>query len=67
MRQQILLIAVAEILFEKKVVDFKMNDDSMSAVTTADGTNFDADAVILATGHSARDIFQIALFKKNKN
>jgi uncharacterized protein len=52
-----------EFLFEKKVVDFKIDENKISAVITADGNNFKADAIILATGHSARDIF-ILLNKK---
>ncbi|MGK2863062.1 MAG: NAD(P)/FAD-dependent oxidoreductase [Chitinophagaceae bacterium] len=62
-REQILLCG-AEIWFNKKVVDFKMNAGSLSEITTTDGTNFGADAFILATGHSARDIFQM-LYSKN--
>ncbi len=46
-----------EVLFEKKVVDFKITDSKIAFVTTQDGETFTADAYILATGHSARDIF----------
>ncbi len=53
-----------EFLFEKKVVDFKIDRNKISAVLTADGNSFKADAIILATGHSARDIF-ILLNDKN--
>ena len=53
-----------ELLFEKKVVDFKTDENKISAAITADGNSFKADAIILATGHSARDIF-ILLNKKN--
>src|SRR5215212_789786 len=45
-----------EVFFERKVVDFLIKDEKISGVKTADQTSFDADAVILATGHSARDI-----------
>lgn len=46
-------------LFNKKVVDFIVEADSIKGVTTADGERFNAEAVILATGHSARDIFTL--------
>ncbi len=50
--------------FNKKVIDFNISADSIKAVTTADGDRFEADAFILATGHSARDIFQLLADKK---
>lgn len=46
-------------LFEKKVVDFILQDNAIKKVKTADGDLFEAGAVILATGHSARDIFHL--------
>lgn len=52
------------ILFEKKVVDFVIKDNVIAAAITADGNRFEGDAVILATGHSARDIFEL-LHNKN--
>lgn len=51
-------------LFEKKVTDFVIKDDSIIAAATADGDSVSASAYILATGHSARDIFGL-LFHKN--
>jgi uncharacterized FAD-dependent dehydrogenase len=51
-------------LFEKKVVDFILHDGIIRGVKTADGHTFDGSAVILATGHSARDIFQLLHRKK---
>jgi hypothetical protein len=51
-------------LFEKKVVDFILHDERIVAVKTADGDSFDGSAVILATGHSARDIFHLLHRKK---
>jgi uncharacterized FAD-dependent dehydrogenase len=50
-------------LFEKKVTDIIISNDEIKAVKTADGL-FSADAYILATGHSARDIFTLLT---NKN
>ncbi len=53
-----------EFLFEKKVVDFIIKDNEIKGVKTADGNSFEGKAVILATGHSARDIFELIYSKK---
>jgi uncharacterized protein len=53
-----------EVLFEKKVIDFLVEKDQLQGVTTADGEAHRADAVVLATGHSARDIFNLLHSKK---
>ncbi|MBL0182581.1 MAG: NAD(P)/FAD-dependent oxidoreductase [Chitinophagaceae bacterium] len=58
MREQLIQCG-AEVLFEKKVVDLIIENDKVSSVKTADGNVFEADAFILATGHSARDIFEL--------
>ena len=50
--------------FDKKVTEFVIEKDKIKSVITADGDSFRGDAVILATGHSARDIFAL-LEKKN--
>ena len=62
-REQILQCG-GQFFFEKKVVDLAISDDRIQSVVTADGDRFQADAVLLATGHSARDIFQL-LHQKN--
>jgi len=46
-----------EFLFEKKLVDFQTDKDGIHSAITADGNTFKASEIILATGHSARDIF----------
>ncbi|MEJ7611866.1 MAG: FAD-dependent protein [Ferruginibacter sp.] len=48
-----------EIHFEKKVEDLIIKDGKIAEVKTADGDRLSADAFILATGHSARDIFHL--------
>ena len=53
-----------EFYFNKKVTDFIIEEDEMKAVKTADGDLFPGDSFILATGHSARDIFTL-LHQKN--
>lgn len=58
MRKQI-IDSGGEFLFEKKVTGLLTNQNTITGVETADGHQFSADAVILATGHSARDIFEM--------
>lgn len=48
-----------QFLFEKRVTGFRIISEQISTVLTADGDEFIGDAVILATGHSARDIFEL--------
>lgn len=63
MRKQ-LIASGAEVLFEKKVTDFIIINGIITGVRTNDENIFEADAVILATGHSARDIFTLLHSKK---
>jgi uncharacterized FAD-dependent dehydrogenase len=53
-----------EVLFEHKVIDLILIKDEIKAVRTANGNTIYGDAVILATGHSARDIFYLMESKK---
>lgn len=62
--RQLITNCGGEFLFEKKVTDFIIEKEKITSVKTADGNTFTGDAVILASGHSARDIFQL-LFDKN--
>ncbi|HMH32392.1 MAG TPA: NAD(P)/FAD-dependent oxidoreductase [Puia sp.] len=62
-RQQ-LVAGGAAFHFEKKVTELVIENDSIVKVICSDKDNFSADAVILATGHSARDIFQLLQQKK---
>ena len=63
MREQI-ETSGGKVLFEKKLVDFVIENDNIQEIITADGDKMKAAAYILATGHSARDIFTL-LFEKN--
>ncbi|MEO8721204.1 MAG: FAD-dependent protein [Ginsengibacter sp.] len=63
MRAQI-LDSGGEFHFNQKVVDFFIEKDKIKTVRTADGDNLSADSFILATGHSARDIFELLHQKK---
>jgi uncharacterized FAD-dependent dehydrogenase len=46
-----------EVLFEKKLIRLLLDGDTIKGVQTADGDTISCKSVILATGHSARDIF----------
>ena len=46
-----------EVHFDKKVTSLNIINNSITGVQTESGDAFNAEAVILATGHSARDIF----------
>jgi uncharacterized FAD-dependent dehydrogenase len=48
-----------EVHFGAKVVDFRTQDGTIKGVTLAGGAHIDATAVLVATGHSARDIYQL--------
>ncbi len=53
-----------KLLFDKKVTDLLIKESQVTGVKTADDDTIAADAVILATGHSARDIFELLYHKK---
>ncbi|MBZ4190074.1 NAD(P)/FAD-dependent oxidoreductase [Niabella beijingensis] len=63
MREQILACG-GEVRFNKKVTGLITDNGVLNGVTTADGDAFTGEAVILATGHSARDIFHL-LYNNN--
>ena len=49
---------------KKKLVNFSVQKKTIEYIETADGQKITADAYILATGHSARDIFILLQQKK---
>jgi uncharacterized protein len=55
-----------EMHFNKKMTDWSETAEKITELQTADGDSFRADAIILATGHSARDIFQLLQLKKKE-
>jgi hypothetical protein len=63
MRQQI-LDAGGIIEFEQKMVDFTIENGVVKSVQTQNGDIISGDAVVLATGHSAGDIFALLSRKK---
>ena len=58
-----ILNAGGEVRFQTKVVDFIIDANHIRGVITADGAEIRADSVILATGHSARDIYRLLAAK----
>ncbi|MBL7719211.1 MAG: NAD(P)/FAD-dependent oxidoreductase [Flavipsychrobacter sp.] len=53
-----------EVRFDTKLTDILLDGDQVKGVRAADGTVIDCKQVILATGHSARDIFELLDRKK---
>ncbi|MBK7133843.1 MAG: NAD(P)/FAD-dependent oxidoreductase [Bacteroidales bacterium] len=51
--------AGGQFILEKKVTDFILEGDKIKGVITSDNAKYTSDFVILATGHSARDIYEI--------
>lgn len=52
-----------EIHFDTRVTDFIIKNKVINGIKTKNGDVFNASDVILATGHSARDIFELLYFK----
>ncbi len=48
-----------EIHFEQKLTEILLKDNSIIGCKTADGSIFEANSLILATGHSAHDIYEL--------
>ena len=53
-----------KVLFETRVIDFVIKNNEMQGVVTQNGDTISANKLILATGHSARDIFELLDRKK---
>jgi uncharacterized FAD-dependent dehydrogenase len=51
--------AGGEVHFDSRVTDFVIEQNQMRAVILADGREISGDAVILASGHSGREIFEL--------
>ena len=54
-----ILAAGGEVRFQTKAADFAIEGGHIRGVITSEGEEIRADSVILATGHSARDIYQL--------
>ena len=53
-----------QVLFETRVIDFVIKNNEIHGIVTQKGDTISANKVILATGHSARDIFELLDRKK---
>ncbi len=53
-----------KVLFETRVIDFIIKNNEMQGVVIQNGDKISANKLILATGHSARDIFELLDRKK---
>ena len=51
--------AGGEVRFDTRVTDLLLENNRLRGVVTATGEALEADATILATGHSARDIYEL--------
>ncbi len=58
--------AGGEVRFNTKVIDFVIQDGEMKGVITEEDGEVKGVAVVLATGHSARDIFRLCKDRKVK-
>ncbi len=58
MREGIMALG-GEVHFEERLVDFDIQFGEIKGISTAKGNHFQADGIILATGHSARDIYYL--------
>lgn len=63
MREQIIACG-GEVHFQTKLTDILLDGDSIKGIVTNNGDTLNCKSVILATGHSARDIFEL-LHRKN--
>jgi uncharacterized FAD-dependent dehydrogenase len=57
--RETILNAGGEIHFEKRVTDILIKDNAIKGVTLQNGDKIEAATLILATGHSARDIYEL--------
>jgi uncharacterized protein len=62
--RQSIIQAGGEVHFNTKVIDFILKEETIKGVVLQNGDKIESEAVILATGHSARDIFHLLHDKK---
>ena len=53
-----------QVLFDTRVTDILVTDNEVQGIVTQSGDTISANKIILATGHSARDIFELLDRKK---
>lgn len=59
-----IIVCGGQVLFDTKVTDILIKNNEVEGVVTQNGDKILANKLILATGHSARDIFEL-LYHKN--
>lgn len=57
--REAIIAAGGEVRFNSRVIDLVMEQGTVRGVALADGSALQAEALVLATGHSARDIFHL--------
>ena len=57
--REAIIEAGGEVRFDTRVTDLLLENNRLRGVVTATGEALEADATILATGHSARDIYEL--------
>ncbi len=57
--RETILNAGGEVRFDTRVTEFLISEGRLRGVRDQDGNSIEGDRVILATGHSARDIFEM--------
>ena len=62
MREKIIEMG-GEVLFDTRVTDIILENNAVKGIKTLKGEHFNTNNIILATGHSARDIFEL-LYRK---
>jgi len=57
--RETILKAGGEIHFNERVIDFVLENNIIKAVVTQSGKKFSGESILLATGHSASDIYRL--------
>ncbi|MGY3087175.1 putative FAD-dependent dehydrogenase [Hymenobacter sp. UYAg731] len=57
--REAIIEAGGEVHFDTRVTDLLLDNNQLRGVVTASGASIEAEATILATGHSARDIYEL--------
>lgn len=62
--RETIIASGGEVRFGAKMTDLIIKDDEVCGIELADGTKIESRAIILATGHSARDVYEM-LHRRN--
>jgi uncharacterized FAD-dependent dehydrogenase len=64
--RETIISAGGEVLFQSKMIDFTLNENRIQEIQLESGDTVKGDYYVLATGHSARDIFKLLDSKQVK-